>query len=106
MTDPPWLPTVLERQIILAAIEAVCEHRNWILLAAHVRSNHVYAVVESDAKPERIMHDFKAYSTRALGAGGKRWTRHGSTRYLWTPNDIADAIRCVAEGQGQAMAAL
>ena len=106
MPDEPWLPTALQRQIILTAIKGVCRHRNWALLAAHVRSNHVHAVVESHATPEKIMHDFKAYSSRALGPGGRRWTRHGSTRYLWTADDVADAVYYVSEGQGQAMAAL
>ena len=50
------------------------------------------------------MHAFKAYASRKLGAGRKRWTRHGSTRYLWTDEDVKGAIRYVVEGQGELMA--
>ena len=50
------------------------------------------------------MLTFKAYASRKLGAGRKRWTRHGSTRYLWTDEDVKAAIRYVVEGQGEPMA--
>ena len=70
----------------------VCVHRGWSLLAAHVRSNHVHAVVEAEVPPERVMGDFKAYARRRLNSmsrdvpNRKRWARHGSTRWLWQPH--------------------
>ena len=33
-----------------------CAHRGWSL-AAHVRRNHVHAVVEAEVPPERVMND-------------------------------------------------
>jgi hypothetical protein len=43
-------------------------------------------VVEADLLPEKVMNEFKAYSSRALNSLGmdgpepRRWARHGSTR--------------------------
>lgn len=78
--------------------------------AAHVRSNHVHAIVEAEVPPERVMNEFKSYASRALNRlgcdepGRKRWARHGSTRWLWKDQDVRDALRYVAEGQGERMA--
>ena len=33
------------RSVVLAALQRHCAHRGWKLLAAHVRSNHVHAIV-------------------------------------------------------------
>jgi hypothetical protein len=74
-----------------------------------VRTNHVHIVVYANQAPERVMTDFKAYASRKLNAGGfdgperKRWTRHGSTRYLWHANHIEAAIRYVVHEQGEAL---
>jgi hypothetical protein len=81
------------------------------LLVAHVRTNHVHGVVQAkDERPERVMNDFKAYASRALNrssldaADCKRWTRHGSTVYLWTDDEVLTRVRYVASGQGEPMA--
>ena len=80
------------------------------LLAAHVRTNHVHAVVEAEARPERIMNEFKSYASRALnglgrqGPNRKRWARHGSTLWLWKDEDVRHALQYVIEGQGEPMA--
>jgi REP element-mobilizing transposase RayT len=95
---------------VLAALIEVCQHRNWHLFAAHVRTNHVHAVVSGDCKPEPIMNVFKSYASRRLNERSpasrdrNRWARHGSTRYLWSRESIDHAIRYVTEGQGAAMA--
>jgi hypothetical protein len=34
----------------------------------------------------------------------KRWTRHGSTRYLRGDKQVAAALKYVVEGQGETMA--
>ena len=89
MQQDAYLLDAASRDVVLKALRAVCVHRGWDLLAAHVRTNHVHAVVCADAEAQRVMVDFKAYASRALteaGLGGrrrKRWSRHGSTRYLW-----------------------
>jgi len=52
------------------------------------------------------MNSLKSWSTRrmvaagVLKAGTKAWTRHGSTRYLWTQGQLLAAFRYVAEAQG------
>jgi REP element-mobilizing transposase RayT len=82
------------RETVLAAILERCSSRDWSLLAAHVRTNHVHVVVEADAQPERIMNDLKSYASRCLNLRGldeptrKRWARHGSTRWLWQPKKL------------------
>jgi REP element-mobilizing transposase RayT len=97
-----------KRGIVLAAIRQVCAHREWTLIAAHVRTSHVHVVVATDVEPEVAMHAFKAYASRFLteieAARNKRWTRHGSTRYLWKKDDVMGAVRYVVHGQGEPMA--
>ena len=76
-------------------------------VAAHVRTNHVHVVVEADVPPEKVIHAFKAYSSRSLNRQKfdaperKRWARHGSTRWLWTDEDVQESIRYVISGQGE-----
>ena len=109
MDQPPFHMDSVRRETVLEAIQAVCGHRAWSLLAAHVRSNHVHAVVEAEAPPERIMGDFKAYASRRLNemkldkANRKRWARHGSTRWLWKAENVLAAIQYVVAEQGEAM---
>jgi REP element-mobilizing transposase RayT len=98
------------RAVVLKAMRDVCSHCSWNLLAAHVRTNHVHAIVEADVRPERIMNAFKSYASRALNRlerdwpDRKRWARHGSTRWLWKDEDVREAVRYVVEQQGEAMA--
>ncbi len=98
------------RGVVLQTLRQVSRQRGWNLLAAHVRSNHVHAIVEAEVRPEKVMNDFKAYTSRALNArpgeerGCKRWARHGSTRWLWKDQDVREAIRYVVEEQGAPMA--
>ena len=110
MLQNPYLLNQEERAIVLASLRGHCAHRGWTLLAAHVRSNHVHVIVEAEIRPERIMNEFKSYASRELtrlgkdGTKRKRWARHGSTRWLWKDQDVWEAIRYVAEQQGEAMA--
>ncbi|MGP8247307.1 MAG: transposase [Bryobacteraceae bacterium] len=110
MLQEPYVLDEAGRASVLAAIRGHCAHRGWNLLAAHVRSNHVHAVVEAETRPERIMNEFKAYASRALnrvasdGPDRKRWARHGSTRWLWKDEDVRQALRYVIDEQGEAMA--
>ena len=98
------------RGILLKAIQEVCGYRDWSLLAAHVRSNHVHVVVHALVQPEFVMNDMKSYGSRRLNESGldaplrKRWTRHGSTRYLWKPEEVEAAIQYVVYEQGDPMA--
>jgi hypothetical protein len=60
--------------------------------------------------PEKILNQVKAYASRALNQKGfdnasrKRWTIHGSTRYLWNPDQVGSAIHYVIREQGEPMA--
>jgi REP element-mobilizing transposase RayT len=109
MDQTPYHLDPIRRDAVLKAIQEVCEHRGWSLLAAHVRSNHVHAVVEAEVSPERIMSDLKVYASRRLNrmnldeSDRKRWARHGSTRWLWKPKQVAAAMQYVVAGQGDAM---
>jgi REP element-mobilizing transposase RayT len=110
MTQPPYSLTSDRRSVVQQAIRQVCSFRNWNLLAAHVRSNHVHVVVEAEVPPEKVMRDLKAYASRALTrlsddqADRKRWARHGRTRWLFTDQSVRAAIRNVVDEQGAAMA--
>ncbi|MBX3244371.1 MAG: transposase [Acidobacteria bacterium] len=95
------------RLIVNRAIREVCLFLKVTLYALNVRSNHVHLVVANDGgSPERLMTRFKAYATRSLRTSGlvpkdaKVWSRHGSTKYLWTEGDISEAIRYVELEQG------
>jgi REP element-mobilizing transposase RayT len=110
MDQPPYDLDRNRRSAVLTAILERCADHGWNLLAAHVRTNHVHIVVDADVPPERIMNDLKSYASRCLNRLGfdtparKRWTRHGSTRWLWTPQSLSAAIRCVVDEQGDPMA--
>jgi REP element-mobilizing transposase RayT len=98
------------RAVVLRALIDVCTYHTWRVMAIHVRSDHVHAVVSSDARPEIVMVVFKRYASRALNRGGgcearqRWWARHGSTQYLWTKEEVSAAARYVVEGQGEPMA--
>ena len=108
--QPPYRMDENRREVVLAAIRERCKEQRWTLLAAHVRTNHVHAVVEAEVRPERVMNDLKSYASRLLnqqgldGPGRKRWARHGSTRWLWKQDDVSAAVRYVVDEQGEAMA--
>jgi len=110
MDQPTYGMDRIRREAVLAGLVERCSNRRWILLAAHVRTNHVHIVVEADARPERIMNDLKSYVSRCLNRlrldepNRKRWARHGSTRWLWEPQNVSAAIRYVVEEQGDRMA--
>ena len=112
MLQAPYLLGRGSRETVLKALREVCVHRGWSLLAAHVRTNHVHAVVVADVRPERVLNDFKSYASRGLNRMGKerpdrkRWARHGSTQWLWKDQDVQEAIRYVVEGQGEPMAVI
>jgi REP element-mobilizing transposase RayT len=111
MDQSPYSLDGARREAVLASLQERCSHHSWILLAAHVRSNHVHVVLEADTRPERVMNDLKSYASRQLNCLGlderarRRWARHGSTRWLWRREDVSAAIRYVIEEQGDPMAA-
>jgi REP element-mobilizing transposase RayT len=96
-----------ERTLIEQAIREHCVHKNWEVVAINVRSNHVHAIIAAPEthSPEQVLTQLKAWSTRALRSAGyaqqhqRVWTRHGSTRYLWTQEQLYRAATYVAEHQ-------
>ena len=110
MKQRPYLLDLKRGVIVLDALREVCQHSAWTLLAAHARSSHVHTVVRTEKRPELVMNAFKSYASRALNRAKLdeptriRWARHGSTRYLWMPEDVGSAVHYVVRGQGEPMA--
>lgn len=98
---------VVSRDVIAETVTKHCRIRSWILHSLAARSNHVHVVVTvGDVSPERVLVEFKAWSTRAIRRAdihgkyeGKIWTKHGSTRYLWTLESLNRAVDYVVNGQ-------
>ncbi|MDA1315897.1 MAG: transposase [Acidobacteria bacterium] len=110
MVDEPYRLNASRRNLVLSAILEGCERRGWELLASHVRSNHVHAVVTAQVALEKVLSALKSYASKALNEAGydqpstRRWTRHGSTRYLWKDSEVESAIGYVVRDQGKPMA--
>ena len=106
LKHPPFKLNATCRKAVDDAVREVCSHRHYLLRALNVRTNHVHSVVSARKKPEPILNAFQAYSTRKLRERGllaldvKPWSRHGSTIYLWSDEDVFKAIEYVMSGQG------
>jgi REP element-mobilizing transposase RayT len=101
---------VKQRQSVDRAIRMVCTHRQWLLHALNVRTNHVHVVVSlGRSKPEQALNAFKAYATREMRQNGNwrethsPWADKGSKRYLWNERSMALAIDYVINGQGDGL---
>lgn len=109
LTEPRPLGRA-RRQMVLNTIKEVYQYRDWILVATHVRTNHVHLIVHAMLSPENIMNTIKAYASRRLneakldGQRINRWTRHGSTRYLWREEEVEATIQYIVCEQGSPMA--
>ena len=70
--------------------------------------NPIHIVPGADVRPEPAMTSFKACASRALNAHAHRdrlrWTRHGSTKYLWSSDSMDAAVTYVLDKQGERMA--
>ncbi|MGI8784886.1 MAG: transposase [Acidobacteriota bacterium] len=109
MTESVYEVDAVRRELVLQGIRKICERRSWHLLAAHVRTRHVHSVLEADKPPERVMSELKAAASRELNESGvdstlRRWSRHGSTVYLWETAQVVEAIDYVVRRQGEPMA--
>lgn len=110
LRQPEYRLDAERRAVVLETIIEVARHRNWKLWVVHVRSNHVHIVVSATDRPEKVMADFKAWtSPRLREAFGEdtdrdRWTQHGSTKYLWTDGAVRDCVEYVVKEQGERMA--
>ena len=105
--QPPVKLNSEMRKTVEAAIRETCEVRKWTLWAFNVRSNHIHTVVSANAKPDHIRSAFKANATRMLREAGywreerTPWVRKGSKRWLWTEQDLINAIAYVLYDQGE-----
>ncbi|HEX4796841.1 MAG TPA: transposase [Humisphaera sp.] len=111
MAQPTYIMHSKEqRAVVRDAIVSLCQERCWRLLALHVRTNHVHAVVGADRDPGRVMSDMKAIASRKLTRAGfddaerRRWTRHGSTLHLFDEAAVVDKVDYVLNRQGAKMA--
>lgn len=107
----PYYMDEPRRKIALQALVDWARKKEWKLWAVHVRSNHIHIVITALGKEvERVMNELKAAISRKMNraypteASQTRWTRHGSTRYLWKEDGVAAAVHYVLHGQGEPMA--
>jgi REP element-mobilizing transposase RayT len=107
---PPYYLDGPRREVVLQAIQEIAERKQWEILAVHVRTNHVHIVVRAHAPIERVMNDFKTSASRRLKkafpdeVARSRWTRHGSTIYLWSDAQVVDKVDYVLNRQGEPLA--
>ena len=95
---PYWLDRD-SRAAVLAALRGHCVHRGWSLLAAHVRTSPVHVIVEAEARPERVMNEFKSYASRELTSSEISPSRACRMMPHWAPSaDTAPASESISEG--------
>ena len=98
------------RQSVEKAIRENCSRRKWGLLALHVRTNHVHAVINiGSKKPADALIALKANATRQLRED-RLWlydhspsAEKGSKRNLWNEISIWEACNYVINEQGEAL---
>ncbi len=89
--------------VVLTQFQETAVYRGWRLLAAAVMANHLHLAtgVVGDPEPDRILHSFKAYASRALNKQWRRpvngtwWTAPGSKRTLPDERAVDRAVRYV-----------
>ncbi len=70
------------------------------------RTNHIHAVVTANCKPDPVLNAFKANSTRQMreakcwNSERSPWAQGGSERYLWTEEQLVNAIAYVHDDHG------
>ncbi len=96
-----------KRAAVESGIRETCAIRKWTLWAFNIRTNHVHSVVSANCKPELILSALKANATRSMRenscwpANRTPWVYRGSKRYLWTEEQLCDAIAYVLYDQGE-----
>lgn len=110
LKHPMFLLNEACREVVLDSVVETCGYRGWRLLAVHIRENHVHVVVSAgQAVAEKVLRDLKAYATRGLrnhgllGADEPAWSEHGSTRYLWSEDEVAEKCHYTLYEQGEPM---
>ncbi len=104
---PPVKLSSSQRQVVEAGIRETCQIRKWDLWAINVRTNHIHAVVSAKSEPDAVLTAFKANATRKLREAGywhrsgSPWAERGSKKYLWTEQEINDAVAYLEYDQGE-----
>jgi REP element-mobilizing transposase RayT len=102
----PMTFTIPLRSAIETAIQHACLFRDWELLACHCRTNHLHAVIGTDADRDEVIARLKDRCTRSLRAAKlivanqPLWARGGSGRRLWTEADVEAACEYTMNAQG------
>jgi len=110
MTQPCVVLEPSQRDVVRDAVIEECRFRGWTIHALHERSNHVHPVVSAEREPEFVMRACKATASKCLNRAGfdnadpKRWTAHGSTRYLWNDGAVAETVHYTLHRQDDPMA--
>ncbi|MBY0506471.1 MAG: hypothetical protein K2X03_21310 [Bryobacteraceae bacterium] len=108
MIQPPFVLDSPQRPMVLDALVTLAGKRGWTLLAAHVRTTHVHAVLVCEAPAQRALVACKASATQALNlADGqlerRRWSQGGNVLHLRSSSAVTAAIRYVLHRQGEPM---
>jgi REP element-mobilizing transposase RayT len=107
LSQSPVKLSAQQRALVEEAIRETSEIRKWSLWTVNVRTNHIHAVITAHCKPERVLNAFKANSTRQMREAGcwkserSPWAEGGSKRYLWTEEQLVNAIVYVQDDQGE-----
>jgi len=107
LKQPPVTLTSRQRPIVESAIRETCTIRKWNLWTVNARTNHVHAVVSANRKPDVVMSALKANATRAMREAGvwtselSPWEFRGSKKYLWSEEQLTNAVAYVETGQGE-----
>ncbi len=112
LAEAPVELTTEQRRIVEQTVRDHCRIRGWCLHALHVGTVHIHLVVTADSRPEEVMNQLKAWTSRRLSdhaglhdpvakkAGRKRWwTEHGSTKWINDPQYLQNVIIYVKEKQ-------
>ena len=106
MPEGPFrLERAEDRRTVRAAIQEVCGHRSWHLVALHVRPEHVHGLVQAqEVSAGRVMGDWKGYCSRALRIHWPHrqqfWTGGGSARSVNGPG-LNRLVRYILDEQGE-----
>ena len=106
LAHKPVVLNAVQRYTVETSIIETCRTLKWGLHARNVRTNHAHAVVSSLRHPDKILLALKAQATILLRERGlwtlegSPWAYRGSKRYLWTEEDVWEAVDYVLNRQG------
>jgi REP element-mobilizing transposase RayT len=105
MLGTPIRLTGEQARVVFDQFRKTADFRNWQVLAVAIMANHVHLVVgvNGDPSPEKVLHSFKSYGSRALNerwtkpSNGTWWVESGSKRKLSTLESICGAVAYVRD---------